>query len=276
MKWTAHSVQRRARLSRLGLTLTEVIVVMAIVAMMTAVALPTLTRMGLLSHDDLVRSSREVFKLVNTTRLYASTFRVNAALVYVEGTRQDTFMTNASTGEPLNTPIVDGLGIAWRPRREDFASGPLSSIPQSQRNFTYVLVNDAAGRVREMAENTCIQNAIVAAGNYVAIPGSIDIYLYDSEGNPIPPRSIPGSYRTAAGTFPAHVFTPSGEMVTRDGDMARLHMDITATPDSEMESRYIDVPTTLDEEPALRRRAGLDLYPVSGRAKMVDRYREST
>ena len=65
-----------------GLTMVELVVVVAIIAIMAAVAIPSFARMGLLWRNDLQASARELYTLLRAARIYASTYNVETAVVY--------------------------------------------------------------------------------------------------------------------------------------------------------------------------------------------------
>lgn len=64
-----------------GLTLVELIVVLTIIALMSAVAIPGISRM-MSSSDSLSRESRELFSMLSAARVYAATWNVRTAVVY--------------------------------------------------------------------------------------------------------------------------------------------------------------------------------------------------
>ncbi len=68
--------------SEQGLTLIELIVVLAIVATLSALAIPGLARLGAFSNDSLPRASRELFEMLSAARIYATTWNVRTAVVY--------------------------------------------------------------------------------------------------------------------------------------------------------------------------------------------------
>jgi Tfp pilus assembly protein FimT len=60
----------------------ELVVVVAIIGIMTAVAIPTFARMGLLWRNDLQASARELYTLLSAAKIYAGTYNVETAVVY--------------------------------------------------------------------------------------------------------------------------------------------------------------------------------------------------
>ena len=65
-----------------GVTLVELIVVLAIIGIMTALALPGIARLGSGSRNEVSRAAREIFSLLRAAKVYAATYRVDTAVVY--------------------------------------------------------------------------------------------------------------------------------------------------------------------------------------------------
>lgn len=65
-----------------GITLVELIVVLAIIGLMTALTLPGLARLGSGSRNEVSRTAREIFSLLRAAKIYAATYRVDTAVVY--------------------------------------------------------------------------------------------------------------------------------------------------------------------------------------------------
>lgn len=68
--------------SSAAFTLVELIVVLAIIALMAAVAIPSFSRMGLFSHNRLDSSTRSLYSMLSAARVYAITYRVCTAVAY--------------------------------------------------------------------------------------------------------------------------------------------------------------------------------------------------
>ena len=70
------------RESRAGFTLVEILVVLAIVAVVSAIAIPGLAKMGAFSRDEFTRATQEVNSVLRAAQLYATTYNENTAVVY--------------------------------------------------------------------------------------------------------------------------------------------------------------------------------------------------
>lgn len=65
-----------------GLTLTELLVVLAIVGLLGLITVPSFVRFYLDSTDRVKLTSRELLQILQTARMYAMTYRVNTAVIY--------------------------------------------------------------------------------------------------------------------------------------------------------------------------------------------------
>lgn len=141
-----------------GFTLVEMLVVMAIVATLAAVAIPTLARMGVFSRDAMGGSARTVMNMLRAARVYGATFRTETGVVYVLNRVED-----SRNGAPQI--IADGIGMARKPTEEEFKYledsgqiGPFSTAFEREnfRRHFFALVGDAEGSIRSLNRGTCI------------------------------------------------------------------------------------------------------------------------
>lgn len=104
-----------------GLTMVELVVVMAIIGLMAAIAIPSFTRMGLFSGNELQDSAREIYTLLRAARAYAGTYNVDAALVYSPYRSTDTGISS-----------LRAVAIMYRPQGDPDLFVPVPREDQGQ------------------------------------------------------------------------------------------------------------------------------------------------
>lgn len=135
--------------SEQGLTLVELIVVLAIVAALSALAIPGLARLGAFSNDSLPRASRELFEMLSAARIYATTWNVRTAVVY----NLDNYQS--PTVNPTNDPVpgtnftVDS--VTNQQVRYISAASMMYALPNSEGRYgdAIVAAGSAAGLVNK-------------------------------------------------------------------------------------------------------------------------------
>lgn len=100
------------RAHKAAFTLIEMLVVIAIISVMMAIAVPTLHRIGIFGRDDVHTSARDLLTKLKAARIYAGANRVDTAVVYSVTERID-----SETNNP--TLVVDGMAIVRRLKREE-------------------------------------------------------------------------------------------------------------------------------------------------------------
>ena len=90
-----------------GITLVELLVVLTILGLMAAVAIPTFARFGFFSRNETQQGARELYKLLSATRVFAATYRVNTALAYGIVLKRDSL-----TGQALEA--IDAVAMVYR------------------------------------------------------------------------------------------------------------------------------------------------------------------
>jgi prepilin-type N-terminal cleavage/methylation domain-containing protein len=144
-----------------GVTLVELLIVIAILTILGAVAVPSLARMGAFTRDDISHRSRTVSSLLLAARSYAALFRTDTAVLYMLNTTPD------SREQSVTQTIADGVGMARRLSPEEFnyfanapdgfaALGYDGGDLTTLQNRAFALVENRAGRLREIEGGACI------------------------------------------------------------------------------------------------------------------------
>ncbi len=166
------------RESRAGFTLVEILVVLAIVAVVSAIAIPGLAKMGAFSRDEFKRATQEVNSVLRAAQLYATTYNVNTAVVY----SMDHYSegeTQSGAPEPITSPIVDSLtGVQVR---QIEAAAIMYQLPTSMPSLSDGQPNPLKG---------CYVPIAGDKGEFTPLPQGMSIMLQ----NPESAVMMPGSY----------------------------------------------------------------------------------
>ncbi len=93
------------RMATQGISLTELLVVLALLGIMAAAVIPSLS--GAFSSNDTQLAVAELYKLMEASRVYAATYRVDAGLAYGVSLRHDSFSGAA-------VEAVDAVALVYK------------------------------------------------------------------------------------------------------------------------------------------------------------------
>ena len=85
----------------------ELLVVVVIIGVMAAVAIPTFARFGFFSRNETQLAATELYKLLNASKVYAAAYRVNAGLAYGIVLKRDSL-----TGQALEA--IDAVAMVYK------------------------------------------------------------------------------------------------------------------------------------------------------------------
>ncbi|MBI5093205.1 MAG: type II secretion system protein [Candidatus Hydrogenedentes bacterium] len=239
-----------------GFSLVEMIIVMAVIALLASIAVPGLAKMGLFSKDTTRAAARELYTLMKAAQVYATTYHVDTAIVYRLRTR-----TDSVTGTEV--AVVDAMAMARAMRIGEYeftdASGKFVPVRDDNGGFQ-LMRKDAA-----ILLNGCDANAA----------GFIPVELWDARSQPITqiisdftiPAAGPScpALPFVGGLMPAHVFKPNGtikDTVANNG--GRVKLFVGPAPDALPQERYADTGRTVPVAPYI-----IELYPTMGRLKIT-------
>lgn len=235
-----------------GLSLVEMLVVLGIIGLISAVLVPAAIQNGWFTSTKSSQGARELFTLLKAANVYAGTYNVETALAY--GGR---LVTDSETGEVV--PVADMLILARRLKREEInallgeAVPPASIVPNTSGSFPYayyVPVLGPEGVFRPMPNQTCVLPDLFEVeplGNgYRSTRGLSGIQLYDADsGELFEPRFdqdldafLDYIMDDDALSFPAHLFKPDGSMVVPAGHRQRFQIRAGVMPDQEFRDRF--------------------------------------
>ena len=252
---------------RRGFTLVELLVVLSIVAVMTAVAVPMFSRMGILSGDDLKRGSRELYAMLRAAKLYAATYRVDTAIAYT------------TTAEAVG--VDEGGATVYKTSERFRAIAMFYEHPHLQDNplvfdnadgtaYTgqriFVPVSEVGGGFKRLPGDSCVLPPAQGASDiFVLFPNSDVVEDTYMNGQYMPYKDWKLDWRPADRMFPAHIFKPSGRLRT-SGTVRELYaVEVGYTIDTDDEERLF----TTDAGEIVENTVTIEIQRVTGRIKVA-------
>ncbi len=260
-----------------GFSLVEMLIVIALIAALAGLAIPAITRAGGFLSDDPDIAARELYASMRAARVYATTYRVNTAVVY--GVTNPDETVDSVTDEKVR--VIDSYGLARQLTRDERRSLGISATN------VYALIEDREAYFRRLPANSCIASidndyeleiGINADGTFRE--GLVPVLLVDVDSSvaPATATAVAPINTTDFGSdaFPAHVFTPSGHMEPESSPVARFTVNVALMPDASLEERYTIAPgeedpqtNTVLPEGQLKVPVRIELFRTTGRVKMT-------
>ncbi|MFP4190874.1 MAG: Tfp pilus assembly protein FimT/FimU [Candidatus Hydrogenedentota bacterium] len=178
-----------------GYTLVEVLVVVAIIALITGISAPAMVRFARMMGEDTREAAHEVQRLMRWAQVHSASNGVDTAVVYNINVVPDSMADD----EPVR--IIDGMGLMRRLRRDEFGETrqmlrnlyqPAADYPDEHefidslrrgRLMVPLEVEDEEGYIfRQLPEGTCI---LPIYAYYVGEPSYVILDGYEVAGDPL-------------------------------------------------------------------------------------------
>jgi hypothetical protein len=235
------------------MSMVEILAVLTIVGILSAIAGPAFWKMGMFSTDRVSGSARELYALLRAAKVYAAANGCEAGLAY-------------GAPVPMITVMDVEIGAPRRIMNSVFMVRALNDRERSSLGLTgdwYVPLQNTNGRIELMLKNTCVYLDVQPYNPAdLADPsesGLSEVNVCELDGLPM----FEWQVGVPAVVFPAHVFKPSGMMKT-DSAKQRFRVHVGLDPNQSPSQRFID--TAGGREEVLRT---LELYATTGRVKVA-------
>jgi len=257
---TMKRARNATRTSRLGLTLVELLVVLALISLVAGIAVPTIVRVASQERNALRATALDLQESLRATKVLAQTRRLDAGLAYLIRTeggiayidgvvsarmpgdeeitlagfrdrREFEAVARQQLGLPSNARILIPVPLRGNEVRDFRGVGGMFDLATAEfpESGTNPLVNQPGGVEEEM--------------------GLIAVYLLDHNAffnaDPLFPREErlvllePRVPFGAANAFPAHIFRPNGVLLT-NSPKQRFELIVAAKPTADEFEQWAD------------------------------------
>jgi prepilin-type N-terminal cleavage/methylation domain-containing protein len=297
MNTMVHAVDT-TRERRAGLTLVELLVVLALISLVAGIAVPTIARVATQNRNALRDTALDLQESLRATKVLAQTRRLDTGLAYLVRADGLAYIDGVIA---VRSPSEEEITFAGFRNRREFESTAQQhlSLPSNARIMVPIplrgpevrefrgvggLFDLTAANSPETADNLMLNNPAAVQEEMGLIP----VYLLDHNAFfssdlgvtreqrlvLLQPRGygspeLPGASFGAPGAFPAHVFRPNGAMITNSSKQ-RFELIVAATPNAEDTELwldpYLDDPASAGDRRRLHYR--IELFASLGRVRL--------
>lgn len=288
---------RRPIAGRAGFSLTELLVVLAIGAMVVGTAVATFLKFASLPGREVERASRELYSVLRAAKVYAATFRVNTALAYgIEGTfmeggqPQILYLRSYSLARAMDSDLANRVNSLL-----NLQGDPYYDRSGADTDDMFFLVSQTGGAFKKFPGDACVHESTfynAAQGTFFDDEGFCQIELFSDEGElreilnqldngeilpddaaaaiaeeliePLNPKRFSNMTDEPLFYFPAHCFTPSGIVECGPG-LERFQLLVGLTPEAQ---ESLDLPPLNPLDPGEPSRT-IELFRSTGRVKIA-------
>ena len=222
-----------------GLSLVELLVVLGMIGVISAVVVPVFIRNGWFTSGKTAFAARELFTVLKAARVYASTYNVETAVAYGGRLVTDSELARDSAINHI-VPVADSVVLARRLKRDELI---LYGLPANSGDIFVPLRSDeGVFRVlpKQMAVLPDLFKVEGTSPNFVSSTGLWPLRIYDTEAGvffqPRADYALPGAVPSS---FPAHRFLPDGSLRKPESlPTQRFTIRVGARPDLSYKDRF--------------------------------------
>ena len=248
-----------------GLTLVELLVVLAVLSLLAAIAIPAIATLGNFMRTDLQSTSQELHSMLRAARIYATTHRVETAVAYSLDSYDAPSIGVADNVTGQTVRVITAAAMLYQ---KGGAWGPVPGDDGDFRSFRGGTVipllnldpNAGADYLTPLYSDTSTYNFDLVLGlELLRQYGMKHVELRLDDG--------------AVATFPAHSFNARGNLVPDTAFKERYEFWLTPSPDSSRNERLIQSERNsylqTDGTPNLLR-IPIELYRSTGKVKIIN------
>lgn len=269
------NVSRPYRRQAAGFSLTELLVVLGVIALMAGIIVPTALSRRNLSTANMRTASRELYALLAATKVYAATHNVPTAVVY--GIRE---MGDSHLGKRIQ--VIDSVAVVRGFKEPDEVTALRDYLqktdPQKDITSYFRPITHEQGNFNRLSNNVALLPLVYDEPDWVfdehemnisaKETGFVPVWLARVEEGGVAGLDPLRDFESPR-AFPAHVFLPSGIMRKPAGASERLKLHVGPMPDEAPSLRFETTDGAVNT--GRPRFMQLFLFPSTGRVAIAER-----